>query len=652
MSQKTVVRASVALTATLLASAHVYAQEPRPAEIPAERFAQLPLVSGAELSPDGKAFAYLRPIDGRRHLIISSLDGDRPPAVMPPVDQLEFRWLHWASDEHIVFSMSYSALRNLTETTETRLLSVNRDGSNAQSIVRPATMGKTGSRLARTELAPAQLQDKVIDWLPEDPEHILLSIDEDGDNEDEVRRVDITDGSYKLIHDGTRGVQRWMTDTNHDLRIGRGWQLGERHMIVRAGEGRWYEAENQDWWERGFRIEAFTDDPNIAYAIGPTAAGYNAVHHMRVSTGEILEEVFAADGRDVSGLILHPSTREVLGARYTDNAPRRHYFDEDYRRLSRSLNQVFPDTVNVIVSASDDMSRVLVRASSDVVPGDYYLWDRSNRSIDLIAEAMPGLTPELLAPTTSAWVETRDGAQMEVFVTTPRVAVDGPMPAVVLPHGGPASRSNSSFWFLSQFIASRGFVVLQPNFRGSTGYGREFAAAGVKQWGGRMQDDVDDAANWLVEQGLADAERLCIVGWSYGGYSAAIGAIRNPELYRCAVSINAPLNLPRMISEDKRYIGGRTWSRHFGLEEAKASDVSPYHLAESLERPLLIIQAEDDTRVHIEQGEGTYKHMKDLGKDVSYVSVEHGGHSMYNEPARLTILNSVETFLAERIGGD
>jgi dipeptidyl aminopeptidase/acylaminoacyl peptidase len=206
-----------------------------------------------------------------------------------------------------------------------------------------------------------------------------------------------------------------------------------------------------------------------------------------------------------------------------------------------------------------------------------------------------------------------------------------------------------SFWFLSQFLASRGYAIFLPNFRGSIGYGRRFQLAGRREWGGKMQEDVTDGTQWLIDEGIADPDRICIVGWSYGGYAAAMGAVQTPDMYQCAASINGVLNLPQLINDDRHYIGGTVWTRHMGLEDENAKVVSPYHQAEKIKIPMLVIQAKDDANVHLNQGQGMAERLRKLNKPVEYVEVDLGGHSMDNEAARQTILQSLETFLMESL---
>ncbi|MEQ9562599.1 MAG: alpha/beta fold hydrolase, partial [Woeseiaceae bacterium] len=271
------------------------------------------------------------------------------------------------------------------------------------------------------------------------------------------------------------------------------------------------------------------------------------------------------------------------------------------------------------------------------------------KSLDAIAEIQPGLSGDNLSHVKPVSYLARDGQAIAAYLTVPRGAVAEKLPLVVMPHGGPQARDNQSFNFLVQFLASRGYAVFQPNFRGSTGYGKAFEQAGFKQWGGLMQDDVTDGAKWLVEQGIADPDRMCIVGWSYGGYSAAMGAVKTPELFRCAASINGVLDLVRQISEDKDYIGGRRWTEHMGLTDEKAREVSPYHQAEAIRIPMLIVQALDDSRVTREQGQRMARRLEKLDKPVEYVEVRQGGHSLGNESARLAMLEALEKFLVQNI---
>ena len=279
------------------------------------------------------------------------------------------------------------------------------------------------------------------------------------------------------------------------------------------------------------------------------------------------------------------------------------------------------------------------------------IWDRDAGSMEPFGWMNEELNPELTAEVRPVEYESSDGTVIPAYLTLPLGAEPKDLPAIVLPHGGPASRDDASFWFLSQFLVSRGYAVLQPNFRGSTGYGWQFRDAGRNQWGGIMQADVDAGAAWLASEGIADPDRICIVGWSYGGYSAAMGLINSPELYRCGVGINGAYNLPRLIADGNRFVSGTMWTRHIGLDGERARGVSPHHQADRIQAPVLLIHADDDHRVVPEQAEDFHRELVERDKEAQLVTVPHGGHSMLNSSARQRILDEIERFLAEHIGG-
>ena len=198
-------------------------------DIPADAFAQLPLVSDAELSPDGDYISYLRPVNGRKHLVIQKIGGGEQPVALPTLDRLEYDWARWANNQRLVVALSYSAKRGFTETLETRLIAVDRDGTNIEFIIKPGERDRAGSRLSKNKLPPPQFQHDVIDWLPDEPNHILVGVDEDSDGRQEVRKVNIIDGDFDVLHSGTRGVQGWVVDQDHTIRLGYGYDLQQVH---------------------------------------------------------------------------------------------------------------------------------------------------------------------------------------------------------------------------------------------------------------------------------------------------------------------------------------------------------------------------------------------------------------------------------------
>ncbi len=609
----------------------------------------MPAIRGVSISPDGKGIAYFRPYEGEVYLAIEELGSDARTVLVPPIEDLRFRWVHWANDKRLVFAMEFPARRGFTETNETRLLGIDRDGRNVESIIRNATRIETGSHIG-SELPPAQIQDNVVDWLPESPDHMLVSLDADHDNRFEVRRIDIRNGKHKVVDIGQPGAQDYVTDESGRIRFGWGYWKNGLAAWYRQADGEWIDASDSDWWRAGFAPVALDSGAEIAFVQGPDENGRSCIRRARLETGEFLETVFEHDSVDVDGLLLDPVTGDPVGVRYTTDLPRDRYFDEQLTVMQRSIDKALPGASNRIASLSSDRRQVIIHTTSAVDPGAYYHWNRDAKSFDFLGEIMPDLPVESVVAKKAISYEARDGTTIPGYLTLPEHSEPGGIAAVILPHGGPRLRDDIRFDYLSQFLASRGYAVLQPNFRGSVGYGDAFRDAGLQQWGGLMQDDVTDGVRWLVEQGIADESRLCIVGGSYGGYAAAMGAVKTPELYRCAASINGVLDLDRLVEDDRAYIGGEVWVEHMGLEGEKLKSVSPLHQAERIRIPMLIVQAEDDVRVHAAHGRTMAARLSKLGREVKLVKIKRGGHTLTNADGRARMLRELEDFLARHIG--
>lgn len=605
---------SIAVLVVIFCPASLHAQS-RPEDIPSEFFASLNGYTAAEISPNGEALAYLYPIDGRQNLVIEDLETEARQ-VIPPIGGLNFTWLEWANDETLVISMSISAARQtwiITDTEETRLIAINIKTNKVTPLIKPAmVVGRTGSRTAREYYGEAQIQDEVIDWMPDDPDHILVSLDEDFDGRDEVRRVNVNTGSYRIHRKSIDGVQHWVVDQSGEVRLGYGYRLGESRMVFKDAKGDWLTLDDTDWYQNGWRPRAFTADKEIIIVVGYGEHDTAEARTLNTSTGEFVDTLFSNPNYDLDVVLRHPYSRERMGVSHTEHRTRIDYFDASFAKLQSSLDRAIPDSRNYIRSFSKDMRKLVVHSSNSREPGMLLLWDRDTKSMDPIGWFNENLDPDMLADVNAVEYESADGTIIPAYLTLPAGADAGALPAIVLPHGGPASRTDTSYWFLTQFLVSRGYPVLQPNFRGSDGYGWEFREAGRGQWGGIMQDDVDAGARWLIDEG-----------------------------------INGVYNLPQFIADSNEYVGGTVWSRHIGLEGESSRSVSPYHQVERFESPFLIIHAEDDHRVRVGQADQMYKALEKNEKLARLVKVDHGGHSMVNAASRKRLLDEIESFLRE-----
>jgi dipeptidyl aminopeptidase/acylaminoacyl peptidase len=290
-----------------------------------------------------------------------------------------------------------------------------------------------------------------------------------------------------------------------------------------------------------------------------------------------------------------------------------------------------------------------VRVTSSTEPGTYYLFDSEKHQLTPIDYARSGLEPEQMAPVRRIEYQARDGVTIHGLLTVPRGLEAKSLPAVLLPHGGPLAHDSLQFDWIAQFLANRGYVVLQPNFRGSSGYGIAFERAGDRQWGRSMQDDVTDGAQWLIQQGIADATRMAIVGGSYGGYAALMGAVKTPDLFRCAVSLNGVSDLVALLTSDTGGFKDELIARHIGDPSADRDmleAVSPIRQIDKIKVPVLLLHAKDDLRVDPDQSRRMLDALQKAGKPSKFVAIESGEHWLLNEAGRTQFLTALEEFLA------
>ena len=633
------------------------------ADIPLTAFAELPQYGGIELSPDGTHIAYRMPVRGLERVVVHHVVDTSKPVIISPFKGTFIRWFRWGNDQRLVVCFDYAndrlrvngqRLLGGRNAEETRLFSFARDGSDLTkpvSLALPKKQRMTGALTGRYS-SPPMYQDTVVDWLPDDPDHLLLAVDGDFDGGAEVRRVNINTGQFRDVFRDLSGIFDWVTDQDREIRFGVGEATGDEKGVYLKPAGGSVDVSDTQWFRDGFRPAAFEADPRYAIAVGPVDGNTRGVVRLDMVTGEILETLHHRPDYDVFPMF-DADTNKLIGFTSVVFKAGHLYTDPEWAMLQRSVDHVFKDRNNYFATTTPDRSVLVIHSASDVDAGTLYVWNRDSRGVSMLARTRPGLPPELMSEMKPVTYTARDGLQISGFLTIPRETTAERLPLVVMPHGGPWSRDGWGFDFLVQLMASRGYAVLQPNFRGSVAQGQAFEEAGQKQWGGKMQDDVTDGVRWLIDQGVADPDRVCIVGWSYGGYAALMGAIKTPDLYRCAVSINGVANLPKLA---KRYGFSASWRRYVdekvGLEGERMKTVSPHHQADRIKVPVLIVHAKDDHRVPFEHGRDLAGRLADAGKPHRFVAIEQGGHSLVDGTGRLAMAEALTAFLEQALGPD
>lgn len=623
----------------------------------ASLFAALPSTADVELSPNGRYVASKMFINGQYMLVIHDLDGQgkTKPVIASPKD-MEVNWLRWKTDERLLVSLSFASRRYGTATVERRLFAINPDGSKIKYLVPPRKLGKGESTEEHVQIA-----DRVVDFLPDDPKHILMQFNPDDPRLPRIYRVNVDNAQRGVIEGGEANVVDWTTDQQGRPRLG--YALDDQKML----EQYLYRGPDEKKWEvlytrplsegsAFFPILFDRDDPDVAWVESNHEGGTSGLYRYRFSTRSFIEKLFQNPEADIGEVITDPLNRRVVGVSYILADSKVHWLDAQVAAIFEDVRLRIAAKHVYVASWSADYGRVVFYGESPDLPGRYYLYNSSNKSLSYLAFAYPQLDKLPLAPMRATSYKARDGLQIPAYLSLPAgigAKPASPLPAIVMPHGGPSSRDFSSFEPLVQLFTNRGYAVLQMNFRGSSGYGAEFVGAGYREWGRAMQDDVTDGTRWLAAEGIADPRRTCIVGWSYGGYAALMGAVKEPDLYACAVSIAGVSDLGDLIASQRNYVNGRLSTQHIGdlwTDRKSLADNSPVNGAERIKAPILLAHGTKDRVVAVTQSTGMAGALKRAGKTYQYVELEDADHSVLRGPERLKLFNAVDAFVTGALG--
>jgi dipeptidyl aminopeptidase/acylaminoacyl peptidase len=339
-----------------------------------------------------------------------------------------------------------------------------------------------------------------------------------------------------------------------------------------------------------------------------------------------------------------------VGLSHSSESDNKVYWDDSYINFKRALNKAIPDAENTIISMSKDLNRYVLFSSSDKTAGDYYLGDRKKKSLSFLASLYPKIDKTNYATKQLIHYTARDGLEIEGYLTKPiNTLKNSNLPAIIFPHGGPMARDFSGFDYWSELFASRGYVVFQPNFRGSSGYGYDFEMASIEGWGKAMQDDLQDAANWLIAQDIIDSSKVCIAGASYGGYAALMAAVKHSKTFKCAASFAGVSDIELIVKTARRFTNKDVVRKQFGTDYDKLEAVSPVNFAENINIPILLVHGTDDRVVPVVHSQEMADELEDYDKDVRYVEIEDANHYLSVQSHRIQTLEEMVSFFDKHL---
>jgi len=609
-----------------------------------DTFAAYSDFGAVSLSPDGNRVAYTARAKDGRALIVLDLEKRTMKAILAAESDLfQIRWCSFKTSERLLCGLRGVNNYEMQPFQVSRLIAINADGSKYKVLVQH---GKNGY---------SQFQDRVLDWQHKDPSHVLIQVrpQQVSTPFPDVYSLDVDTGRMARIQQQRNPIMSWYTDDKGVLRYGQGCNEAKRCEYVTrdSADAPWRVLKRWD------RFEDTTDFSVLGFApsgesllVTEVLQDRRAVYNLDLSDKVDKELVFSHPKVDVGGAIEWPNTNRLIGFWYETDRYRREIFDAEASAIYQLVDKSLPGTINSIIDSARDDKLLLIAAYSDVLPAQYYLLDLERKSLRKLDAIAPDLAKTPLAPMKVVKIPAADGTVLPGYLTLPAGAEGKNLPLIVYPHGGPHARDSWGFDAVVQFMASRGYAVLQVNFRGSTGYGQSWYLAGLRKWGTVMVDDVNAATHWAVAEGIADPKRTCIVGWSFGGYAALMGAIREPELYRCVGSIAGVTDLKSQFWEWKGYYGGSGAAAYIlGSDSDEIAAGSPIKSSKQLKAPVLLVHGKLDTQVGYEQSVRMFKALDDNPKK-ELVVIEDGDHSLSQSAWRKTLFAKLEEFLAANLG--
>lgn len=631
---------------------------------PASAFGRLPGVQSVAMSPAGDQLAILGGAPAARTVRFATID--KPGEVQLQLGDVQTMDVRWVGENYVLVRAAYwQSLgprnayrfeRNVVVDNKGKVVSTLLEGDNpsAYALSQPVLGVVDGDK----------------------PKAMVLGLDQVVDNgagnlgtrmvRKEVLnplvwtlwRVDVAKGRGNVAERGTPDTKRWSVDAEGEARVRIDEDIISHKVSLYArakGQKQWRPLASAD---RDDSYLGYSDAEDAAFMVRKGADGVSQVVRIRLAGGEPETVGKSVANQDV-GLLRDAHLTTPVAIVSGGERPVYEWLDPQLASVHGALSRAFKGRDVLLTGWSKDRTRFVARAASPSAPATWYLFDKTRKEISPLGEEYPELKDQALGQTRWLTYKARDGLEIPAYLTLPpgAPAAGGKLPLIVMPHGGPAARDGFDFDWWAQFLATRGYAVLQPQFRGSSGFGDAFEKAGEREWGGKIQTDLLDGVASLAAEGVVDPARVCIVGSSFGGYSALAGATLNPQAYRCAVSVNGVSDLPQSLGETVTAYGKdsdsfRYWRQVMGStagDPTALTSISPARQVTKATPPVLLVWGERDTTVLPAQSERMRDALQAAGRPVETLALEMEDHYLTNSAARTRVLEATERFLAKHL---
>jgi dipeptidyl aminopeptidase/acylaminoacyl peptidase len=631
-----------------------------PLDQAAKAFGTRESVQSIAISPSGNRLVLISAGPGRSSLIrIVELPAMSTRTILTSAgDPESFRWCDFASDTQIICRYAGNGLLGNDVVSFGRLVTFDSDGKNLQEL---------GQRRSFYDAGLRQFDGSILDWLPGQNGSVLMERayvaeaykmntrivrDKEGLG---VDRVELPSLKSEPVEQPNRGVSSYMSDGRGNVRLMKSAGTTAAGQLL-SGEFRFHYRVNgsKDWEplgqydannDTGIRPLEIDGSSNSLYLL-KKLNGRDALYRQALDLGGAETLVASDKSVDIDDVVRFGHGQRVIGYTYATEQRHAVYFDPEFKKLSDSLGKALPNQPLVdFIGSSSDGSKLLIFAGGDTLPGSYYLFDRNSRALNELSLVRPELEGKALASVRSITYPAADGVQVPAYLTLPPGKEAKGLPAIVLPHGGPSARDEWGFDWLAQFLVARGYAVIQPNYRGSAGYGEDWLSEnGFRNWRASISD-INAAANYLTAQGIADPKKLAIVGWSYGGYAALQSVATDPALYRASIAIAPVTDLSLMKQDSKNFTNSKMVSQFVGSGDHVTAG-SPLRNADKIKVPVLLVHGDLDTNVSIAHSEK----MAGALPQAEFIRYQGLDHYLDDSNARVEMLTKIGQMLDRTIG--
>jgi dipeptidyl aminopeptidase/acylaminoacyl peptidase len=622
----------------VLSSFSAFAQKSEPTKaalpplIPVKDFFRNPVKTSYALSPNGEYLAFMQPWENRMNVFVEKIGSGQATRVTSAKAR-DIAGYAWKGNNRLVYIQDTGGDENF------RLYAVGVDGSNPKDL--------TPFEKVRTQ---------IIDQLEQNENEILVGLNKRAPQVFDVYRINVNTGEMQMIAENPGNYTGWGTDWDGKLRIAVTTDGVNSTLLFRNTEAEKFAPVVTTSFKETMAPLLFTPDNRQLYVATNIGRDKTAIVKYDVENKKELEKIFEHPEVDVTNLLSSRKRRAILGVSFITDKTQYHFIDKQRAELQKDLERRLPGFEVRLSGCNREEDKCLVRTFTDRSRGSYYFYDLKSKDFRKLGDVSPWLNEQDMASMKPIKYQRRDGLTIHGYLTLPKGVPARNLPVVVNPHGGPWARDQWGYNPEVQFLANRGYAVLQVNFRGSTGYGRKFWEASFKQWGKTMQDDITDGVQWLIKQGIADPKRIGIYGGSYGGYATLAGLVYTPELYAAGVDYVGVSNIFTFLKAIPPY-----WKPYLEMlhemighpekDKELLTAASPVFHTDKIKVPLLIAQGANDPRVNKAESDQMVEALKKRGIEVPYIVKANEGHGFSNEENRFEFYRAMEEFLGKHLGG-